>query len=105
MKNPRNIVGPAVRGLRQERGLTQAVMAAKLNLLGWAISRDTLAKIESYSRWVANSELLFLAEALGVEPGKLLKQSGSLKSLSEKSVAPPREGTRPTASPRIGLPL
>ncbi len=79
MKKPRNIVGPAVRALRQDRNLTQAGLATKLNLLGWDISRDTLAKIESQFRWVADSELLILAEALQVEPGFLLAQATRLK--------------------------
>ncbi len=39
-------------------------MAARLNLLGWDISRDTLAKIESQLRWVADFELLCLASVL-----------------------------------------
>ena len=39
-----NIVGPAVKEIREEKGLTQEVLAARCNLLGWDISRSTLAK-------------------------------------------------------------
>src|SRR5262245_61692988 len=46
MKQPRNIVGPQIRALRVERGLTQPMLAAKCHLLGWDLSRKTLAKIE-----------------------------------------------------------
>ena len=83
MRQPRNIVGPVVRRLRTERALTQAQLAAKLNVLGWDLSRGTLAKIESQFRWVADSELLLLAEALGVTPGSLLVQARKIKGPSE----------------------
>jgi len=73
MKPPRNIVGPVIRNLRDKKRLTQADLATKLNLLGWDISRDTLAKIETKVRWVADFELLKLATALGVDAGEILR--------------------------------
>ena len=73
MTKPRNIVGPLVRELREKQGLTQAELAAKLNLAGWDLSRETLAKIESQIRWVADFELLYLAEGLGISESVFLK--------------------------------
>jgi predicted house-cleaning NTP pyrophosphatase (Maf/HAM1 superfamily) len=52
--------------------MTQPLLVAKLNLLGWDISRETLAKVESQFRWVADSELVLLADALAVDAGELL---------------------------------
>ena len=75
MKKPRNIVGPVVRELREKQGLTQPELAAKLNLAGWDVSRETLAKIESQIRWVADFEILKLAEAIGVEGPELLRRA------------------------------
>ena len=49
------------------------VLVAKLNLLGWDISRETLAKIEGQFRWVADFELLQLADALHVDAGDILR--------------------------------
>lgn len=72
MTKPRNIVGPVVRRLRHSRGLTQADLAAKLNLGGWDLARGTLAKIEAGIRWVADFELVALARALGVPPSALI---------------------------------
>jgi len=72
MKHPRNIVGPIVRELRVKSGLTQPQFAAKLNILGWDISRETLAKIESQIRWVADFEIVKLAEGAGIEATELL---------------------------------
>jgi transcriptional regulator with XRE-family HTH domain len=94
MIHPRNIVGPVVREIRKEKGLTQAELCAKLNLLGWDISRDTLAKLEAQVRWVADFELLQLAEALRIEPAHLLRQA--VKLASKKP--PPGESAGGTVS-------
>jgi transcriptional regulator with XRE-family HTH domain len=75
MTVPRNIVGPVVRQIRKEKGLTQAELCAKLNLLGWDIGRDTLAKLETQVRWVADFEILKLAEALQVEGTFILRRA------------------------------
>lgn len=47
------MVGPVVRQFREQRGLTQPMLVAKLNVQGWDISREPLAKIEAQIRWVA----------------------------------------------------
>ncbi len=44
--------------------------------LGWDISRDTLAKVESQMRWLSDFELAFLAEALAVPLDLLLPERG-----------------------------
>jgi len=75
MRRPRNIVGPVIRQLREQQKLTQPLLVAKLNLLGWDISRETLAKIEAQFRWVADFELVQLAEALRVDAGEILDQA------------------------------
>ncbi|MEW6991592.1 helix-turn-helix domain-containing protein [Colwelliaceae bacterium 6441] len=45
--------------------------AAKCNLIGWNISRGTLAKIESKVRRVTDSEVKLLAMALKVKIERL----------------------------------
>jgi len=72
MTRPRNIAGPQIRKLRSSRGLTQPMLVARVNLLGWGISRETLAKIESQFRWIADAELLCMARALEVPVTELL---------------------------------
>lgn len=47
--------------------------------MGWDISRDTLAKVESQVRWLADFELAFLAEALAVPLDLLLPERGTVK--------------------------
>ena len=75
MKPPRNIVGPQIKALRVARGLTQPMLAAKCHLLGWDLSRETLAKIESQIRWVADAELFCLSKSLRVPLEGLLPES------------------------------
>lgn len=71
MGNPRNVVGPQIRRLRSQQGLTQPMLAARCRRWGWDISRETLAKIETQLRWVSDFELLCLARALRVTPNDL----------------------------------
>jgi len=71
MKNPRNLVGPQIRKLRSQQGLTQPMLAARCRRWGWDLSRETLAKIETQLRWVADFELICLANALRVKPDDL----------------------------------
>jgi transcriptional regulator with XRE-family HTH domain len=66
MKRKSNIVGPKVRKLRYQRDLLQDDLAAKCGLLGWDLSRSTLAKIEAQVRCINDQELLVLSRALKV---------------------------------------
>lgn len=75
MNKPRNIVGPIIRELREKQGLSQPQLAVKINLHGWDISRETLAKIESQIRWVADLEIGKLAHALDIESPELLRRA------------------------------
>jgi len=75
LKSPRNIVGPLIRELREQRGLTQTELMTKLNLAGWDVSRDIVARIEGQVRWVADFEIVKLAAALGTDGPELLRRS------------------------------
>jgi transcriptional regulator with XRE-family HTH domain len=68
-----NIVGPTIRETRVKLNLSQKDLVARCNLLGWGISRGTLAKIESKTRKLSDSEVLCLAKALKVEVGVLFE--------------------------------
>ena len=78
MKVSRNIVGPVVRELREKKGLTQVQFVAKLNLQGWDVSREILAKIEAQFRWVADFEIVKLADGLGIDRPELLRKAAKL---------------------------
>ena len=62
-----NVIGPQVKRLREKRHLTQEELTAHCNLIGWNISRSTLAKIESQVRRVTDSEVALIAKALKVD--------------------------------------
>ncbi len=78
---PLNVVGPQIRKLRAQRDWTQEVLAQKLQLAGWDVSRSSLAKLESRLRWVSDCELLFLAKVLSVDLGGLFPPGLELKKL------------------------
>ena len=50
------------------------MLAARCQMQGWNLSRETLAKIESQIRWVADFELLCLSKCLKVSMGELLPE-------------------------------
>ena len=66
MKNRKNIVGPNVRRLRNNQDISQEKLAAQCQLIGWDISREGIAKIESQVRCVSDIEVKKLAKALRV---------------------------------------
>lgn len=72
-----NIVGPRVRQARlaHRPRLTQADLAARLELRGVKIDRAGVAKIENGLRQVSDVELRALAEALGVSAAWLLGET------------------------------
>ncbi|MCH7225060.1 helix-turn-helix domain-containing protein [Haloferula sp. A504] len=69
--SPRNLVGPRVRTLRVQAGLSQETLAAKLQLAGWDLSRGGLSKVEARLRRVSDAELWILKGVLGCEIGDL----------------------------------
>lgn len=71
-----------MRKIRSQNGLTQPALAARCQRMGWDLSRDTLAKIELQSRWVADFEVVFLAHALGVSHLALLPEDKRMRSLA-----------------------
>lgn len=66
-----NVVGPVVRKLRMDAGLSQEALAARLQLAGWDITRAGLSKIEAKLRRVNDAELLVLARVLKVSVADL----------------------------------
>lgn len=63
---PTNIIGKQVSRLRNQLGLSQDQLSAKIQRVGLDISRGTLAKIEAGIRCVSDQEALLLSQALGV---------------------------------------
>ena len=68
-----NITGATVRKLRVGMELTQDAFAARCQLQGWDLSRETLAKIEGGVRRVNDAEVYMLARVIGCPVGELFK--------------------------------
>jgi transcriptional regulator with XRE-family HTH domain len=81
MTAPLNVVGPQVRKLRLLRDWTQESFAAKLQVAGWDVSRESIAKLEAQFRRVPDCELLFLSKVLEVGIIDLFPCNMNLKKL------------------------
>lgn len=50
MTAPLNLIGPAVRKFRNQKNWTQEALAARLQVEGWDVSRESVAKLEAQFR-------------------------------------------------------
>lgn len=88
MRACKNIVGPTVRRLRNAAGMSQPDFAILCQRLGWDVSREVLAQIESQRRYVTDWELTVLARALEVDLEALFasafkRRSGSVPGMGQ----------------------
>ena len=68
----KNICGARVKEARKKLKLSQENLAAKLQIEGVVIERDSVSRIEIGTRFVADYELLVLCKVLGVTAEYLL---------------------------------
>ena len=68
----KNICGQRVKEARKQRNLSQENLAAKLQLEGVILERDSVSRIEIGTRFVADYELRALCKVLNVSPEYLL---------------------------------
>lgn len=61
-----NVSGDKVREIREQAGVSQEQLAARLQLLGLSITQKAISRIETGDRVVADYELEFLAKSLDV---------------------------------------
>ncbi len=71
-KGKKNICGERIAEARKKQGLTQDNLAAKMQIEGVVIERDSISRIEIGTRFVADYELLILCKVLKVSPEYLL---------------------------------
>lgn len=65
-------MGRNIRHIREEKGMTQELLSAKLQLAGCDITRSAVAKIEVGQRHLYPDELILLREILGAEYSEIL---------------------------------
>ena len=68
----KNLSGERVREARLKRHLSQSDLAAKLQVEGIVIERDSISRIEIGTRFIPDYELPVLAKALNVSVDWLL---------------------------------
>ena len=66
-------IGQNIKSLREERGLTQEQLSAKLQLCGCDITRSAIAKIEVGQRHLYVDELILNKEILKASYEEILK--------------------------------
>jgi transcriptional regulator with XRE-family HTH domain len=59
-------IGNNIRSLREERGMTQEILSAKLQVSGCDITRSALAKIEVAQRHIYADEIYLIMKILNV---------------------------------------
>lgn len=72
-KGKKNICGDRVREARQKQRISQADLAARLQVAGVILERDCISRIEIGTRFVTDYEIVVLAKALRVSPLWLLE--------------------------------
>ena len=66
-------IGQNIRSVREANGLTQEMLAARLQLRGCDITRSAVAKIEVGQRHLYPDELILIKEILNVSYEEILK--------------------------------
>lgn len=68
----KNVCGKRVKEARRRQEITQTDLAARLQLAGIILERDSVSRIEIGTRFVADYELAALSRILSVSPMWLL---------------------------------
>ena len=68
----KNISGERIQAARRKMKLTQCELAARLQVEGINIERDSISRIETGTRFVADYEILAISKILGVSVDYLL---------------------------------
>jgi DNA-binding XRE family transcriptional regulator len=78
---PLNLIGQQVRDMRDRKGWTQEELSARLQVFGWDVSRESLAKLETQQRRVPDGELFVLGKVFGTGTDALFPASVNIKKL------------------------
>lgn len=69
----KNVSGEKIHELRVKKRMSQSELAAKVQVEGVMLERDSISRIESGTRFVADYELFVFAKVFGVEISALLE--------------------------------
>ena len=74
-RGKKNISGDKIREVRTKNRITQSELAARLQVAGVTLERDSISRVEIGTRFVADFELKIIAEILGVSVEWLLSET------------------------------
>ncbi len=69
-----NMVGPRIKQLRLEKGMTQKTLAERLETLAVYVCRGSISRIEEQKRTITDIELVGIAEVLQVDISEFFKK-------------------------------
>ena len=69
-----NMVGPRIKQLRLEKGMTQKTLAERLVTLAVYVCRGSISRIEEQKRTITDIELAGIAEVLQVDISEFFKK-------------------------------
>lgn len=70
--NNKNIISERLKTLREQKGISQTALAAKLQTLNINIDQQMISKIEKNTRQVTDYELAGICKCLSATPSDLL---------------------------------
>lgn len=68
----KNIIAEKLKKLREDRGMSQSNLAAKLQTMNVNIDQQMISKIEKNNRQVTDYELACICKCLSTSPNELL---------------------------------
>ena len=77
-------IGNNIRTIREKRGITQDLLASKLQLVGCDITRSAIAKIEVGQRHLYLDELLFIKEILNTTFDEIFYIEQLINNMTDK---------------------
>lgn len=69
-----NMVGPRIKQLRLEKGMTQKTLAERIETLAVYVCRGSISRIEEQKRTITDIELAGIAEVLQVDISEFFKK-------------------------------
>jgi len=79
-KGKKNLCGEQIRLQRLKKHMTQNDLAAKVQVEGVTLERDSISRIEIGTRFVTDYELKIFSKVLGVDVSDLLEEEDAVET-------------------------
>ena len=68
-----NITGKNIKKIRKDKKITQEDLCARMQVMGYQISRSDISKLENGKRFISDFEIVGFAQALKIDILELFK--------------------------------